>query len=64
MSQINLTISTKCYKDQNNFEHDQYTSYSSRKIIPITGRARSFLLFLDFQKNREEGVTEQKLDAR
>ena len=27
-----------------------------KKMVPITGRARSFLLFLDFQKHdREEG---------
>ena len=34
--------------------------FNTRKMVPITGRARSFLLFLDFQKqNREEGVTEE-----
>ena len=31
----------------------------TRKMVPITGRARSFLLFSEFsQKNREEGETE------
>ena len=31
----------------------------TRKMVPITGRARSFLLFRCFQKqNREEGETE------
>ena len=37
----------------------------SRKMVPITGQARSFLLFLEFQKkkNREDGVTEQNQKA-
>ena len=31
----------------------------TRKMVPITGRVRSFLLFRCFQKqNREEGETE------
>ena len=31
-------------------------SYATRKMVPITGRASSFLVFLEFQKhNREEG---------
>ena len=31
----------------------------TRKMVPITGRASSFLVFLEFSKqNREEGETE------
>ena len=34
-------------------------TYITRKMVPITGRARSFLLFRCFQKQyREEGETE------
>ena len=34
-------------------------NHLTRKMVPITGRARSFLLFRCFQKqNREEGETE------
>ena len=33
-----------------------YYTFPTRKMVPITGRARSFLLFLDFTKqNRDEG---------
>ena len=36
----------------------------TRKMVPITGRARSFLYFWSFQKqNREEEVTEQNQQA-
>ena len=36
----------------------------TRKMVPITGRASSFLVFLEFQKhNREEGETEQQQQA-
>ena len=35
----------------------------TRKVVPITGRASSFLVFLEFstKSNREEGRTEQQL---
>ena len=32
----------------------QYILIATRKIIPITGRARSFLLFLEFSKTKIE----------
>ena len=35
------------------------TTNCTKKMVPITGRARSFLLFSEFsKKNREEGETE------